>query len=123
MRQQAGFAMPGTLILLFLLMSFFIYETNMLLSDQNFYKEAEQKFVLEELTDRAVSDIKQDLQEQEKNGTFSFSYEKGEASGSYTFENEVVFVTLHCMTTQKYSYKVSFQYDKTNQRVINWREG
>ncbi|PEB43145.1 competence type IV pilus minor pilin ComGG [Bacillus pseudomycoides] len=122
MRKQAGFAMPGTLILLFLLFSFFIYEINMLKSDQRFYKEAQQKFLLEEIADQAVSSIKDDLQEKEQNAVFSFRYENGEASGNYVFENEIIFVALQCMTKQNRSYKVNFQYDKINKRVMNWVE-
>ncbi|PHB29123.1 competence protein ComG [Bacillus pseudomycoides] len=122
MRKQDGFAMPGTLILLFLLFSFFIYEINMLKSDQRFYKEAQQKFLLEEIADQAVSSIKDDLQEKEQNAVFSFRYENGEASGNYVFENEIIFVALQCMTKQNRSYKVNFQYDKINKRVMNWVE-
>lgn len=123
MRKQDGFAMPGTLILLFLLFSFFIYETNMLLSDKKFYIEAEQKFFLEEIADQAVLDIKKDVQQKDKNDTFSFLYENGEARGQYVFENEVVFVSLQCVTKQKQSYKVSFQYNKINKSIVNWAEG
>ena len=36
MRKQDGFTMPGTIIFLVLLTSFFVYETNMLLIDKNF---------------------------------------------------------------------------------------
>ncbi|CAI8778975.1 MULTISPECIES: competence type IV pilus minor pilin ComGG [Bacillus] len=122
MRKQDGFAMPGTLILLFLLFSFFIYEINMLKSDQRFYKEAQQEFLLEEIADQAVSSIKDDLQEKEQNAVFSFRYENGEASGNYVFENEIIFVALQCMTKQNRSYKVNFQYDKINKRVMNWVE-
>lgn len=122
MRKQDGFAMPGTLILLFLLFSFFIYEINMLKSDQRFYKEAQQKFLLEEIADQAVSSIKDDLQEKEQNAVFSFRYENAEASGNYVFENEIIFVALQCMTKQNRSYKVNFQYDKINKRVMNWVE-
>ncbi|PGS09513.1 competence type IV pilus minor pilin ComGG [Bacillus pseudomycoides] len=122
MRKQDGFVMPGTLILLFLLFSFFIYEINMLKSDQRFYKEAQQKFLLEEIADQAVSSIKDDLQEKEQNAVFSFRYENGEASGNYVFENEIIFVALQCMTKQNRSYKVNFQYDKINKRVMNWVE-
>ncbi|MBY0597284.1 competence type IV pilus minor pilin ComGG [Bacillus bingmayongensis] len=122
MRKQDGFAMPGTLILLFLLFSFFIYEINMLQSDQRFYKKTQQKFLLEEIIDQAVFSIKKDLQAKEQNDVFSFQYENGEASGNYAFENEIVFVTLQCMTKQKRPYKVNFQYDKTNKRVMNWVE-
>ncbi|MEB3054003.1 competence type IV pilus minor pilin ComGG [Bacillus pseudomycoides] len=122
MRKQDGFAMPGTLILLFLLFSFFIYEINMLKSDQRFYKEAQQKFLLEEIAHQAVSSIKDDLQEKEQNAVFSFRYENGEASGNYVFENEIIFVALQCMTKQNRSYKVNFQYDKINKRVMNWVE-
>jgi competence protein ComGG len=122
MRKQDGFAMPGTLILLFLLFSFFIYEINMLKSHQRFYKEAQQKFLLEEIADQAVSSIKDDLQEKEQNAVFSFRYENGEASGNYVFENEIIFVALQCMTKQNRSYKVNFQYDKINKRVMNWVE-
>ncbi|MDM5189950.1 competence type IV pilus minor pilin ComGG [Bacillus sp. DX4.1] len=122
MKKQDGFAMPGTLILLFVLFSFFIYETNMLLSDQKFYAEAEQKFALEELVDQAASDIKQDLQQKEQNGVFSFLYEKGEANGNYVFEDEVVFVTFQCVTKQKRAYKASFRYNTKNKSVMNWVE-
>ncbi|CAI8747658.1 competence protein ComGG [Bacillus pseudomycoides] len=94
----------------------------MLKSDQRFYKEAQQKFLLEEIADQAVSSIKDDLQEKEQNAVFSFRYENGEASGNYVFENEIIFVALQCMTKQNRSYKVNFQYDKINKRVMNWVE-
>ncbi|MFD6842844.1 competence protein ComG, partial [Bacillus cereus] len=58
MRKQNGFTMPGTIIFLILLTSFFIYETNMLFTDKNFYIEIEQKFLLNELLNRSITDIK-----------------------------------------------------------------
>lgn len=58
MRKQNGFTMPGTIIFLILLTSFFIYETNMLFTDKNFYIEIEQKFLLDELLNRSITDIK-----------------------------------------------------------------
>lgn len=122
MRKQGGFAMPRTLILLFLLFSFFLYEINMLQSDQRFYKEVQQKFLLEEIIDQAVSSIKKDLLGKEQNDVFSFQYKNGEASGNYVFENEVIFVTLKCTTKQNRPYKVKFQYDKINKQVMNWVE-
>lgn len=73
MRKQGGFAMPGTIIFLILLISFLMYETNMLLSDKKFYSEIEQSFFMEELVDRAISDIKRDLQQKEKEDVFYFS--------------------------------------------------
>ncbi|WP_242143774.1 MULTISPECIES: competence type IV pilus minor pilin ComGG [unclassified Bacillus cereus group] len=120
MRKQAGFAMPGTLILLFLLMSFFIYETNMLLSDKNFYIEAEQNFALEEMVNQVILDVKADLQNKEVHDTFSFVYEKGEASGRYVFEKDVVFVELQCSVKPGRLYKASFQYDTVTKKIINW---
>ncbi|MFE6538814.1 competence protein ComG, partial [Bacillus cereus] len=55
MRKQNGFTMPGTIIFLILLTSFFIYETNMLFTDKNFYIEIEQKFLLDELLNRSIT--------------------------------------------------------------------
>lgn len=72
MRKQDGFAMPGTIIFLILFISFLMYETNMLLSEKKFYSEIEQSFFMEELIDRAISDIKRDLQ-QKKRGCFFIS--------------------------------------------------
>ncbi|ABS23154.1 competence type IV pilus minor pilin ComGG [Bacillus cytotoxicus] len=120
MRKQAGFVMPGTLILLFLLMSFFIYETNMLLSDKKFYIEAEQNFALEEMVDQVISDVKADLQNNEMHDTFLFVYEKGEARGRYVFEKDVVFVELQCIVKAGRLYKASFQYDTVTKKIINW---
>ncbi|WP_459499460.1 competence type IV pilus minor pilin ComGG [Bacillus sp. C1] len=122
MRNQAGFALPSTLILLFVLFAFFMYEINMLQSDQRFYKGTQQKFLLEEITDQAVFSIKEDLEQKEQNDVFLFQYENGEANGNYVFENEIVFVTLRCMTKQNHSYHVNFQYDKINKRMMNWTE-
>ncbi|MEH7856456.1 competence type IV pilus minor pilin ComGG, partial [Bacillus thuringiensis] len=96
MRGQNGFTMPGTLIFLILLTSFFIYETNMLFTDKNFYIEIEQKFLLDELLNRSIIDIKKDLQQKEKEGAFFFQYEKGEVSGNYIFENDLILVALQC---------------------------
>jgi len=44
MRKQDGFAMPGTIIFLILLISFLMCETNILLLDKKFYAEIEQFF-------------------------------------------------------------------------------
>ncbi|MGN4424388.1 competence type IV pilus minor pilin ComGG [Bacillus cereus group sp. MYBK30-1] len=123
MRKQDGFALPGTIILLVLLTSFLMYETNMLLSDKKFYIEIEQKIFMEELVDRAISDIKQDLQQKEKNDTFLFQYEKGKVSGKYVFENDVIIISLQCVTKQKVFYVVSFRYRKKDNKIFDWVEG
>ncbi|KMQ08025.1 competence type IV pilus minor pilin ComGG [Bacillus thuringiensis] len=123
MRKQDGFTMPGTIIFLVLLTSFFVYETNMLLIDQKFYIEIEQKFVLEELLNRTITNIKKDLQQKEKEDTFFFLYEKGEASGNYVFENDVILVSLQCKIKQEVFYKVSFRYRKKDEKIFDWIEG
>ncbi|MED0984072.1 competence type IV pilus minor pilin ComGG [Bacillus paramycoides] len=123
MRKQDGFALPGTIILLVLLTSFLMYETNMLLSDRKFYIEIEQKIFMEELVDRAIADIKKDLQQKEKNDTFLFQYEKGKVSGKYVFENDVIIISLQCVTKQKVFYVVSFRYRKKDNKIFDWVEG
>ncbi|PFB27120.1 competence type IV pilus minor pilin ComGG [Bacillus cereus] len=123
MRKQDGFTMPGTIIFLVLLTSFFVYETNMLLIDKNFYIEIEQKFVLEELLNRSITNIKKDLQQKEKEDTFFFQYEKGEASGNYVFENDDILVSLQCKIKQEIFYKVSFRYRKKDGKIFDWIEG
>ncbi len=72
MRKQDGFTMPGTIIFLVLLTSFFVYETNMLLIDQKFYIEIEQKFVLEELLNRSITNIKKTYSKKKRKILFSF---------------------------------------------------
>lgn len=123
MRKQNGFTMPGTIIFLILLTSFFIYETNMLFTDKNFYIEIEQKFLLDELLNRSITDIKKDLQQKEKEGTFFFQYEKREASGNYVFENDLILVTLQCTLKQEAFYTVGFRYRKKDGKIVDWIEG
>ncbi|MGN4446616.1 competence type IV pilus minor pilin ComGG [Bacillus cereus group sp. MYBK79-1] len=123
MRKQDGFTMPGTIIFLVLLTSFFVYETNMLLIDKKFYIEIEQKFVLEELLSQSITNIKKDLQQKEKEDTFFFQYEKGAASGNYVFENDVILVSLQCKIKQEVFYKVSFRYRKKDGKIFDWIEG
>ncbi|HDR7513784.1 competence type IV pilus minor pilin ComGG [Bacillus mobilis] len=123
MRKQDGFTMPGTIIFLVLLTSFFVYETNMLLIDKKFYIEIEQKFVMEELLNRSITSIKKDLRQKEKEDTFFFQYEKGEASGNYIFENDIILVSLQCKIKQEIFYKVSFRYRKKDEKIFEWIEG
>ncbi|HFK1761963.1 competence protein ComG [Bacillus wiedmannii] len=123
MRKQDGFTMPGTIIFLVLLTSFFVYETNMLLIDKKFYIEIEQKFVMEELLNRSITSIKKDLQQKEKEDTFFFQYEKGEASGNYVFESDDILVLLQCKIKQEIFYKVSFRYRKKDEKIFDWIEG
>ncbi|WP_439874095.1 competence type IV pilus minor pilin ComGG [Bacillus mycoides] len=123
MRKQDGFAMPGTIIFLILLISFLMCETNMLLLDKKFYTEIEQNFFMEELIDRAISDIKRDLQQKEKEDTFLFQYERGEVSGKYIFENDVIIISLQCVTKQRVFYTVSFRYRKRDNKIFDWVEG
>ncbi|HFJ9469872.1 competence type IV pilus minor pilin ComGG [Bacillus paranthracis] len=123
MIKQDGFTMPGTIIFLILFTSFFIYETNMLLIDKKFYIEIEQKFVLEEILNQSIRNIKKDLRQKEKEDTFFFSYEKGEASGNYVFENDVILVSLQCKIKQEVFYKVSFRYRKKDEKIFDWIEG
>jgi len=92
MIKQDGFTMPGTIIFLILLTSFFIYETNMLLIDKKFYIEIEQKFVLEEILNQSITNIKKDLRQKEKEDNFFFSYEKGE---EITYLKTTLF-SFHC---------------------------
>ena len=72
MRKQDGFTMPGTIIFLVLLTSFFIYETNMLLIDKKFYIEIEQKFVLEEILNRSITNIKKTYSKKKRKVLFLF---------------------------------------------------
>ncbi|MGG5738945.1 MULTISPECIES: competence type IV pilus minor pilin ComGG [Bacillus] len=123
MRKQDGFAMPGTIIFLILLISFLMCETNMLLLDKKFYAEIEQNFFMEELIDRAISDIKRDLQQKEKEDIFLFQYERGEVSGKYIFENDVIIISLQCVTKQRVFYTVSFRYRKRDNKIFDWVEG
>ena len=123
MRKQDGFVMPGTIIFLILFISFLMYETNMLLSDKKFYSEIEQSFFMEELIDRAISDIKRDLQQKEKEDVFLFQYERGEVSGKYVFENDVIIISLQCVTKQRVFYTVSFRYREKDNKIFDWVEG
>ncbi|MCQ6564316.1 competence type IV pilus minor pilin ComGG [Bacillus mycoides] len=123
MRKQDGFVMPGTIIFLILFISFLMYETNMLLSDKKFYSEIEQSFFMEELVDRAISDIKRDLQQKEKEDVFLFQYERGEVSGKYVFENDVIIISLQCVTKQRVFYTVSFRYREKDNKIFDWVEG
>ncbi|MED0988852.1 competence type IV pilus minor pilin ComGG [Bacillus nitratireducens] len=123
MRKQDGFAMPGTIIFLILLISFLMCETNMLLLDKKFYAEIERDFFMEELIDRAISDIKRDLQQKEKEDIFLFQYERGEVSGKYIFENDVIIISLQCVTQQRVFYTVSFRYRKRDNKIFDWVEG
>ncbi|MED0905369.1 competence protein ComG [Bacillus cereus] len=123
MRKQDGFAMPGTIIFLILLISFLMCETNMLLLDKKFYAEIERNFFMEELIDRAISDIKRDLQQKEKEDIFLFQYERGEVSGKYIFENDVIIISLQCVTQQRVFYTVSFRYRKRDNKIFDWVEG
>ncbi|EJQ67375.1 competence protein ComG [Bacillus mycoides] len=123
MRKQDGFVMPGTIIFLILFISFLMYETNMLLSDKKFYSEIEQSFFMEELVDRAISDIKRDLHQKEKEDVFLFQYERGEVSGKYVFENDVIIISLQCVTKQRVFYTVSFRYREKDNKIFDWVEG
>ncbi|MGG0261922.1 competence type IV pilus minor pilin ComGG [Bacillus mycoides] len=123
MRKQDGFVMPGTIIFLILFISFLMYETNMLLSDKKFYSEIEQSFFMEELVDHAISDIKRELQQKEKEDVFLFQYERGEVSGKYVFENDVIIISLQCVTKQRVFYTVSFRYREKDNKIFDWVEG
>lgn len=48
----------------------------MLFTDKNFYIEIEQKFLLDELLNRSITDIKKDLQQKKKKVHFSFSMKR-----------------------------------------------
>lgn len=85
--------------------------------------EIEQKFVLEELLNRSITNIKKDLQQKEKEDTFFFQYEKGEVSGNYVFENNDILVSLQCKIKQEVFYKVSFRYRKKDEKIFDWIEG
>ena len=87
---------------------FFIYETNMLLTDKKFYMEIEQKFLLDELLNRSITDIKR-LTAKEKEGAFSFSM-KRRSEWELCFENDSIFVALQCKLKQEAFYTVSFRY-------------
>ncbi|WP_369902633.1 competence type IV pilus minor pilin ComGG [Bacillus manliponensis] len=122
MKNEHGFTMPGTLVLLFLLFSFFIYEVNALVTDQMFYEEAETLFILDEVMQQAVIDVKDGVIEGEGQGEVFYSYESGDVIGSYVVEERVVFITLQCIVKGNQSYTVNFQYNKENGSITNWRE-
>lgn len=94
MRKQDGFTMPGTIIFLVLLTSFFIYETNMLLIDKKFYIEIEQKFVLEEILNQSITNIKKDLREKKRKVLFSFHMKRAKRV-EITYLKTTLF-SFHC---------------------------
>jgi competence protein ComGG len=78
---------------------------------------------VEELINRAIADIKVDLQKTERDGTFFFPYTKGKVSGKYEFENDMILVSLQCETKQRIFYTVSFRYRKNDEKIFDWIEG
>ncbi len=73
---------------------------------------------MEELINRAIADIKVDLQKTERDGTFFFPYTKGKVSGKYEFENDMILVSLQCETKQRIFYTVSFRYRKMMRKYL-----
>lgn len=122
MRKEEGFTMPGTLLFLFLLFSFFIYQINSLVTDQMFYKETETLFLSDEVMQQAVIDVKREIRGQEENGEIFYLYEAGEVTGNYVLEQGVASVTLRCVVKGNRLYTASFQYNKSNDSITNWRE-
>ncbi|AAP28172.1 putative comG operon protein 7 [Bacillus anthracis str. Vollum] len=105
MRKQDGFTMPGTIIFLVLLTSFFVYETNMLLIDKKFYTEIEQKFVLEELLKRSITNIKKDLKKKKRKILFSFHMKRGKRE-EITFLKTMLFSFHYSVkSSRKFSIK------------------
>ncbi len=78
---------------------------------------------MEELVDRAISDIKRDLQQKEKEDVFLFQYERGEVSGKYVFANDGIIISLQCVTKKRVFYTVSFRYRKQDNKILDWVEG
>ena len=90
----------------------------MLLIDKKFYIEIEQKFVLEEILNQSITNIKKTYGKKKRKILF-LSYEKGEASGNYVFENDVILVSLQCKIKQEVFYKVSFRYRKKDEKIFD----
>lgn len=122
MRKEDGFTMPGTLLFLFLLFSFLIYQANSLVIDQMFYKDTESLFLLDEVMQQAVIDVKREIREQGESGEIFYLYEAGEVTGNYVLEQDIAFVTLRCVVKGNRLYTASFQYNKSNDSITNWRE-
>ena len=94
MIKQDGFTMPGTIIFLILLTSFFIYETNMLLIDKKFYIEIEQKFVLEEILNQSITNIKKTYGKKKRKILFSFHMKRAKRV-EITYLKTTLF-SFHC---------------------------
>lgn len=94
MIKQDGFTMPGTIIFLILLTSFFIYETNMLLIDKKIYIEIEQKFVLEEILNQSITNIKKTYGKKKRKILFSFHMKRAKRV-EITYLKTTLF-SFHC---------------------------
>ncbi|MDQ0218336.1 hypothetical protein ELQ35_12415 [Peribacillus cavernae] len=125
MRNEKGVIYPIVMIIAAVFLSFTLYTIERYNSDQSFYKETEEKLILEQLIRLAAKDLTAELRSYEnvveKDGILF--YPGGDVYYQFSKSDEqVIGVLLYGSTKEERKAQSLFLYDISQKKVIKWIE-
>ncbi len=126
-RNEKGFVLPFTLIVVTIVLFFFLNQVNLLLLEKRYYHEVEGTMTLEYMMETTIYRIKKDVHEGmtgERDLVIHFAEGTAEATiSAETNEEPYRFrVRIVCITNNKHKYPVEFTYDSELDSISNWKE-
>jgi hypothetical protein len=125
MNNEKGAVFPIVIIIAAVFLSFTLFSIERYATDKQFYKESEEKLILEQLIRLATKDVTQELELsdiiEEKEGILF--YPGGDVYYQLTKSSEpVIKVLLYGSTKDERKVQSLFLYDTLEKKVIEWIE-
>ncbi|WP_099361903.1 competence type IV pilus minor pilin ComGG [Fredinandcohnia onubensis] len=125
MKNEQGFILPVTLAISFLFFLVFTFQVNAYLTEKGFSKETEEIFILENLMQLGVEEIRAKLKEDvESSGrTGSLNFPTGTISYTVVpITTTTSQITISCTTKEQRKYSARFVYDYEKKVIGSWIE-
>lgn len=133
-RNQDGFILPLTMIIIFLLFSFLLYEIKAYQSEKQFLYYREEMFTVNDLMQMAAVDLEQRFAASLPDKNYgTFDYINGKVS--YTISQppkdadlpgsspqDVIYITLKAQADNEGEHVSFAYYDKKKRKIIRWAE-
>lgn len=121
--KEAGFILPLTLIIMFLLSAVVLFEVRDFMHKRIFYEKQQELFTIESLLQMAAVDLVDRMNEAVVETTGTFSYEHG--SAHYWMEpvtHDTVYIQMTMETNAKNKRLVRITYDVEKKKITHWWE-
>lgn len=120
---EKGFILPMTLIISTIVIFFFVSQVDLLMIDQIYYKELEEKRELDNLMNMAMLDVKTQMKTGITDTKYTLSFEKGDANITVNHQasplSNMYQVYITCIIENGQKFSLVFMYDPVSDQIYN----